>query len=153
MMACGKSGHKENFPIESQEPEEQKEIDLMEMDEAFYVALLDSFCYTYYEQYLPGHYVRDSLRIIGVSSKDTHTVEVTGTHSFKGRDFKVYQKPYDNVYFVATVNYCEDDEYFINFSRQLEIPEPLKRFKKGEWKYTGELPFKFEYSPVNNSTK
>lgn len=127
----------------------QNEIDSVEMTEAFYEALIDSFCRTYYDKKLPGFYVNDSLRVTSVFVKDTHTVEVRGTHSFKGRDFLIIQEQYDNRGFVATVYYGGSNEYFINFSRRLERPWPLE---PGKWQYTGELPLIFRYVLHNKKT-
>ena len=123
---------------------DQNGIVMMEINDVFYEALIDSFCRTYYDRKLPGSYVNDSLHVSNVLIKDTHTVEVRGTHSFKGRDFLIYQEQYDNRGFVATVYYTGSYEYLINFCRRLERPWP---FEPGEWKYSGELPLIFKYVP------
>ena len=112
-------------------------IESMEMDESFYEALLDSFCCVYYDRKLPGFYVSESVCVTGVSRKDTHTVEVRGIHSFKGRDFIIHQQQYDNRGFVAMVIYNGNGEYLINFGRRLELPWPMG---SGVWTYSGELP-------------
>lgn len=142
LMACGTGTHSEGN-VHSEGLTKRYDIDLMKMGNAFYEVLIDSFCCTYYDKKLPGYYIHNSLRVTGVSSKDIHTVEVRGTHSFKGRDFYVYQEQYDNRWFVATVNYHGANEYLINFCRRLEWPASLR---PGEWKYTGELPLIFQFS-------
>lgn len=117
-----------------------------EMDEEFYEELLDAFCREHYDKNLPGHYVGNSIRVMGFSNKDTHTVEVRGKHSFKGVDMGVHQAGYDDRDFVATVTRSSRDKYYINFSRRLE---PLGELGEvisvgpGEWKYTGDIPFEY----------
>ena len=142
LMACVNGSYKDDSGLYGFG--DQNEIDLIEINDVFYEALIDSFCRTYYDRKLPGFYVNDSLHVTSVSIKDTHTVEVRGTHSFKGRDFLITQEQYDNRGFVATVYYSGSYEYLINFSRRLERPWPLG---PGEWKYTGELPLIFRYVP------
>lgn len=148
LIACGNGARDEGINHTGAQGEDgHYEIDIMEMDNTFYEVLIDTFCRTYYDRKLPGHYVGESISVTSFSRKDSHTVEVRGTHSFKGRDFYVNQKQYDNRGFVATVIYSGANEYLINFSRRLELPGPLG---PGEWKYTGELPIAYNSNLHNN---
>jgi len=148
LMVCGKSACVNRSGLsELQAFWGSSGIESMEMDESFYEALLDSFCCAYYDRKLPGFYIDESVCVTDVSRKDTHTVEVRGMHSFKGRDFLIYQQQYDNRGFVATVIYNGNGEYLINFGRRLELPWPMR---SGAWTYSGELPLIYKCVQLHN---
>ena len=127
-------------PVEIVEDEEQ------EMDDSFYVTLLDAFCQKHYEKKLKGTYVANSIHDIVVRQDDEHTVKIEGKHSFKGKVGDLH--PYDDRIFWATVHQEERDVFVINFSRELANPAEnipgLSNIVLPKID-TGDIPFEFVY--------
>ena len=132
-------------------PEEEDieivEDDEPEMDSRFYVGLLNSFCIEYYDRSdLKGHYVPDSLQVLSVWKKDTHSVVVEGTHKFKGIDWVVGQAEYPNQWFQATVTKSNRTTYIINFCRRevkLGKLGEIIQVGPGDKIYSGDIAFEY----------
>lgn len=125
---------------------ENVEDDEPEMDDAFYVALLDAFCQKHYDKKLKGSFICNSIHDITVVRDDANTVKVEGKHSFKGKVGDLH--PYENRLFWATVHQEDRNTFVINFSRDEANPLenipgtdfiPLDRIE------TGDIPFEFFY--------
>lgn len=138
---CSSSGP--NTSIENIDSEEKPEL-----DEAFFEALLDSFCKKHYDKKLKkGTYLNNSIQITDFL-QDANTVRVEGTHSFKGNT-----GVFKNRMFWATVQIEDNNTFEINFSREKANPfegvvpdkvvDEIVGLDRIE---TGYVPFKYVYN-------
>ncbi len=95
----------------------------------FYYELLNEFCKKYYARKFKGtSYIYGSIMVERVSKEDENTVEVKGSHSFKG-----IIKNFEQRDFVATIRDYGDNKYNILFRR--------RGWVTGQWKDTGNITF------------
>lgn len=97
----------------------------------FYYDFLNEFCKKYYSRKFKGTtYVYGSISIERVTKEDENTVEVKGTHSFKG-----IIKSFDQREFVATIRNYNNNKYNVLFRR--------RGWVTGQWKDTGNIMFTY----------
>ena len=147
LTACRFSGSSEEGIVQTDDdPVKIVEDDEPEMDDDFYMALLDAFCQKHYDNKLKGKYVANSIHDIVVSQDDEHTVKIEGKHSFKGKVGNLH--PYDDRIFWATVHQEDRITFVINFSRELANPAEnipgLSNIALPKIN-TGDIPFEFVY--------
>lgn len=108
----------------------------------FYEKLLDSFLRNHFsKRWSHRSYTPNSITVVKYHSTDTHTDEIIGTFSFKGR---MGIKEYKNREFKAIVRDDGDGKYHISFSRREEL---LMGAKKGGWETIPSKPF--EYTTIS----
>ena len=120
----------------------------LELNEAFYVALLDSFCRKHYHVKLKkGTYVNNSIQIKDLL-QDANTVRIEGTHSFIGKS-----SVFNDRMFWATIQIEDNNTFEIDFSREKANPfegvvpdkvvDEIVGLDRIE---TGYVPFKYVYN-------
>ena len=97
----------------------------------FYYDLLNEFCKMYYYRKFKGtSYIYGSILVQRVTKEDENTVEVKGSHSFKG-----LIKTFEQREFVATIRDFGNYKYNVLFRR--------RGWATGQWKDTGNIMFRY----------
>lgn len=103
--------------------------------------VLEKFCQLYYQkEFSDKLYQHYTLRIRSVYENNDGTIEVEGTHSYKGKEHLFVRNLHSNVMFKAIVkplNY-EDNAYRVQFDKWYEEDKILDLIpvKKGHWEHS-----------------